>query len=230
MVGRHPMPPRPVGEYERLRELYRRRALGSGRETVYDDVAALASLITGAPVGAVNLVDADDVEPKGLAGTAVPSQPREFAVCAYTILGREPLVIPDLARDSRTSFNPLLSRFGVRSYAGAPIVVEGHVVGTVCVFDRVPRTVSTEQVAALETLARQAAALLGGRTGRQNLGDALAEREREREREHERHVVARRRIDLPSQRRRIGTTAGVAAGTTAGATVRTRTAVRVGGA
>ena len=50
---------------------------------------------------------------------------------------------------------------GIRFYAGAPIVEPGgHVLGTVCVIDTTPRSLSPIQIAALEALARHAMALM----------------------------------------------------------------------
>lgn len=198
MSPRHPTPPRPVSEHERLRQLYRRRVLGTGPEQVFDDVAGLAALLLDAPVAAVNLVDHQQVEAKAVTGATVAAVPREYSVCAYTVLGDEPLVIDDLARDPRTRANPLLTGTGLRFYAGAPILLDGHAVGAVCVFDRVARSLSTDRLAGLEALARQAAALVAGRGNRQALGDVLATRER-----HPRLHATSASV-VPRQRRPIG--------------------------
>ena len=178
VTNTHPTPPRPVGEHDRLRELYRRRLLGTGHEQVFDDVTALAGFVTGAPVALLNLIDADVVEPKAALGADPPSLARELAVCSYTILGQVPVVIADLTRDVRTRANPVLAHFGVRFYAGVPVVVEDQALGALCVFDTVTRSISVEQLGALEALGRQAAALILARGARQALGDVMAQRER----------------------------------------------------
>ena len=50
---------------------------------------------------------------------------------------------------------------GIRFYAGAPLVsAGGHAVGTLCVMDRRPRTLSDAQAAALRALSRQVVAQL----------------------------------------------------------------------
>jgi GAF domain-containing protein len=49
----------------------------------------------------------------------------------------------------------------IRFYAGAPLVTpKGHAMGTLCVIDRVPRTLNESQQEALQALGRQVVALL----------------------------------------------------------------------
>lgn len=65
----------------------------------------------------------------------------------------EILVIEDTLDDERYADN-VMTQVGVRFYAGAPLVTaDGHAIGTLCVTDQVPRTPTSEQLAALATLA-----------------------------------------------------------------------------
>ena len=46
-----------------------------------------------------------------------------MAFCSYTILGIEPMVIPDAMADERFAANPLVTgETNIRFYAGAPLV------------------------------------------------------------------------------------------------------------
>jgi GAF domain-containing protein len=70
--------------------------------------------------------------------------------------------VPDAAKDRRFAEMPAIAGGPcVRFYAGAPLVsANGHAVGTICVMDRTPRTLSEDQRHALRILAAQAASQL----------------------------------------------------------------------
>jgi len=83
-------------------------------------------------------------------------------------------VVPDALDDERFLSNPLVTgKPRVRFYAGAPLVTsEGHTLGTLCVLDRTPRTLSSENAQALRVLARQAVAQIELRRTAEALGQS----------------------------------------------------------
>lgn len=125
-------------------------------EAAYDDIARLASILCDAPVALVSLIDRDRQWFKARLGFEPGETAREHAVCDHAI--REPgtlFEVPDLAADPRFTGNPVLDAAGARFYAGMPLVTPGGAaVGTVCVLDQEPRTLSATQRLALASLAR----------------------------------------------------------------------------
>ncbi len=150
-----------MNEQTRLAVLRRYSILDTLPEQIYEDATALASLIFGTPIALVSLVDADRQWFKSALGIDVRETPRSQSFCAHTIDTSATLIIPDATRDPRFQDNPaVVGEPKVRFYAGAPIIADGHVLGTVCVIDTTPRNPSIIQIAALEALARQVMALL----------------------------------------------------------------------
>lgn len=159
------MPPAPIppNEAARLEALRKYDILDTEPEAVFDDLAILASTVTGSPIATFTLVDAERQWFKSMIGLEHRETEREVAFCAHTILEEEALVVPDATRDPRFRDNRLvLDAPGVRFYAGVPVRSrEGLNIGSVCVIDRQPRLALLDhQRAALEAIARQASAML----------------------------------------------------------------------
>ncbi|TNC52385.1 PAS domain S-box protein [Rubellimicrobium rubrum] len=177
-------------EEERLRALNRYSILGSERETLFDEVARLAADICEAPVAMVGFITADRHWLKAEIGVGSRDLPLETSFCRHAIQDSGLFVVPDLAQDPRFAQNPFVTgEPGVRFYAGAPLLTpEGVPLGTVCIFDTVPRPDGLDERPArlLRTLARHVMTEL-------ELRRALAERDAEitaaRYREEERRVA-----------------------------------------
>jgi formate hydrogenlyase transcriptional activator len=149
-------------EEARLEALRRYAILDSVPEPDFDVLALMAARMCGTPIGLVSFVDAERQWFKARVGLAVTETSRDVAFCAHAILGRDVFVVVDALADERFSSNPLVTGDPrIRFYAGAPLVTaEGHALGTLCVIDRVPRQLTTEQVDTLCTLSRQVMAQL----------------------------------------------------------------------
>jgi len=158
--------PLPANEEQRLAALRAYGVLDTQAEHVFDDIAILASQICESPISIISLVDQGRQWFKAHVGLDVSETPRDTAFCAHAILdSAHVLVVPDTTKDLRFADNPLVTgQPFIRFYAGAPLLSpEGHALGTLCVIDRVPRELRTEQEQALQALSRVVVALFEDR-------------------------------------------------------------------
>ncbi|SDR86573.1 sensor histidine kinase [Pseudomonas trivialis] len=157
-----PAPP-PANEHERIRSLEHLDILDSVPEQGFDDIVLLATGLCDVPIALVSLVDNERQWFKACIGLDVRETHRDLAFCAHAILAPdEVLVVEDALCDPRFEHSALvLGPPYIRFYAGAPIRDDrGFALGTVCVIDTRPRTLTVAQHNALLALARQTASLL----------------------------------------------------------------------
>ena len=146
-----------LDEAERIDALVALDILDTPPEQEYDELVQLASEICGTPIGLVSFVDSHRQWFKAAVGLEVKQTPRDIAFCAHAIRETEMFIVEDATADERFRENPLVTGdLNVRFYAGVPLEApSGHSVGTLCVIDTVPRTLSSSQKNALEILGRQ---------------------------------------------------------------------------
>lgn len=147
--------PIPVEEKERVALLHQFQILDTDREESFDRLTRLASLITGAPIALISLVDEDRQWFKSRQGGEAEQTSRDISFCGHAILTDEITVIPDAALDDRFADNPLVTGDPfIRFYAGVPLIArKGYRLGTLCVIDTEPRvglsSIETEGLLAL---------------------------------------------------------------------------------
>lgn len=149
--------PHPDNEAARLLALRQYHILDTAPESTFDDLVNLAVQISDMAIAWISLIDADRQWFKSKVGFAATEWPRHAALCAYTILHSDILIIPDTAIDSRFVHHPLVTAApNIRFYAGVPLITsDGYALGTLAVLDPAPQTLSPKQITALQTLGRQ---------------------------------------------------------------------------
>jgi len=154
--------PLPADEAAQLDALRQYPVLATETETALEELAQVAARLCGTSMALVCLVEGDGRRParghrqwfKGF-GFALPAPP-QLSFCTRTILAG-PLLVPDAEADERFADDPLVTADPrIRFYAGVPLLNrEGRALGTLCVLDTIPRTLSPEQLEALQVLAQQ---------------------------------------------------------------------------
>ncbi len=130
--------------------------LDAAPEAELDAVVRLASAVTGLPQAAVNLLDLATQHTVSAHGFAAGTVPREESLCAATLQARSGVqAFGDLAAEPCFRDNPWVDgrKARLRAYAGAPLVVEGTPIGTLCVFDDRPHEFTAEHRDRLADLA-----------------------------------------------------------------------------
>ncbi len=155
-----PAAPVPGGDRElfRLAALDGLQILDTPPEAAFDALTRLAADRFDVPIALISLVDDHRQWFKSRVGLQATETPREHAFCAHAIAQPgEVMMVPDATQDARFAGNPLVTGDpGIRFYAGAPLVTStGHALGTLCVIDSRPRTLTPAQVTQLQALADQ---------------------------------------------------------------------------
>jgi GAF domain-containing protein len=148
--------PIPKDEKQRLAALDSYAILDTPPEEALDGITELAAHVCNTPVALMVLIDRDRQWFKAAVGVRIRETPREFSFCAHTIMQRGLYVIRDATLDKRFATNPfVVSGPKFRFYAGAPLVTpDNRALGTICVIDRVRRTLTGAQKKDLLALSR----------------------------------------------------------------------------
>ena len=142
-------------EAERMMAVRRYDILDSPPDGAFDRITALVARRFGVPIAIISVVDEDRIWFKSHHGLPIKQIDREPGLCASAILDGAPYLIEDARIDPRSLANPLVAGdFGLRFYAAVPLTTsDGYKLGTLCILDKEPRTLSPEQIEDLKDFA-----------------------------------------------------------------------------
>jgi signal transduction histidine kinase len=142
-------------EAARLRAVNRYHILDTPADGAFDCVAELAARIFKVPIALISIVDEDRIWFKSHHGINISEIDREPELCASAILRDVPTIVTDAKIDPKTLSNSLVAgSFGLRFYAAAPLhTADGFNLGTLCIIDKEPRTLTEAEVKTLQSMA-----------------------------------------------------------------------------
>lgn len=148
--------PFPVREGEGRRVAAARSLPGGVRTREVEALSARAAGSFGVSLASVNLLDRSYLHVAGCHGADADRLDRRTVPCSYTVLGDGVTMVADLAGDPRFAGSPAVEEYGLVWYAGAPMTVDDHRVGTLCLYDTEPREFDEEDCRRLLGLATEA--------------------------------------------------------------------------
>lgn len=159
-----PMPGEDVFSWLKQRESNRELSrLESVKKSIFFDTAPdrdidrltqLAAQLLSVPVALVTVLDQTTEWFKSKIGLSITELPRNQSFCTYTIEHDDILIVEDTMKDKRfQSLDIVLGDEHIRFYAGYPLCTpNGNKIGTLCVLDRYPRSLSKTEARALKHL------------------------------------------------------------------------------
>jgi PAS domain S-box-containing protein len=133
-------------------------------DPVLDGLVRVAAQALRCTAAAVHWIDAERQWLQAGVGMTWRQTAREHSLCRHAMAGAGLMEVSDAQADARFAHDPLVAADGpVRFYAGMPIGIDGQVLGTLCVIDRVPRTLSAAERGLLADLSRAVEHWLLGR-------------------------------------------------------------------
>lgn len=147
--------PIPQDDKKRVEAVHAMNILDTPPEERFDRITRLAVRLFNVPISTITIVNSDREWFKSCQGLPVRQGERAISFCGHAMLSDDIFLIPDALKDERFKDNPMVvGEPYIRFYAGVALFdAKGNRVGTFCIKDRKPRTMSKEDARALKDLA-----------------------------------------------------------------------------
>ena len=147
----------PKNDAKRVEAVVRTGVLDTNESHLYEIYCFLAREITGCPTSWTGVMDTDRQFALARSGfpDGLPMEvPRNQTLCQFAVEVAKPLIIPDMSKDERFQYHPVVTERGVKFYAAFPIITtDGYMLGTLCVSDIKVRRLSNHKINLLINLA-----------------------------------------------------------------------------
>jgi signal transduction histidine kinase len=152
-----------MGDESRVAQIDKYRVLVEPPRADLMALVDVAAQVARVPMATINLITDTEQHQIATHGFDASVCSREDSMCALVLHVGAPVIVPDASQDDRFRDNPFVTGVigNVRFYATHQLITpEGVIIGTLCVFDEVPRTLTDEQEQALVSLAARVVDLL----------------------------------------------------------------------
>jgi PAS domain S-box-containing protein len=144
----------PSLELLRLRTLRCLLSVDARQDPAPNELLRVAAHALRCPMALISLLEAGQQWPKASFGLADVDDCLEQTLCAETLRHHDVRVVTDATLDPALAGHPMVTGApGLRFYAGIALRVGGHRIGSLCVLDRVARTLDSEGRALLQDVA-----------------------------------------------------------------------------
>ena len=156
--------PVPANEERRINKLNFFNLLKLKKDPQFDIFTETAALIADCPAALIAMMESESQVIQSCIGLDFDSVDRKSTLCQYAIASGNVVTINDTLADERSSENPLILEGGIRFYTGIPLIDdEGFALGTLCVIDYQPKTLTEKKVTALQKIGSAVTKLLTGK-------------------------------------------------------------------
>lgn len=151
-----------MGDAQRVAELHEYGLLDAPVDDELEAVVRMAAAVAGVATATLNLIDAHRQCQLTSVGFDGADTPRRDSMCAVRFRQGRTVWTSDASTHPDYATNPWVTGLlaTVRFYASVPLISpSGHVLGTLCVFDSAPKSLTEDQVRLLEDAAGVVVAL-----------------------------------------------------------------------